>query len=155
MRRFSLFLCCFALLIGQVTAQNHTVSGTITDGNGAPVVGASVTLKSSSRGTSTATDGSFSLSVPETARTLILSAVNFSTVDVDISGGKTAIGTIVLQAAGKSLSEVVVVAYGTQNKTNVTGSIATVSGNLVADKPFTSVDKALQGVVPGVQVSST
>ena len=155
MRRSLLFLCCFALLIGQVTAQNHTVSGTIMDGNGVPVIGASVTLKGSTRGTSTGTDGTFSLAVPETARTLVLSAVNFSTVEVDISGGKTGIGTVVLQPAGKSLSEVVVVAYGTQNKTNVTGSVATVNGNLVADKPFTSVDKALQGVVPGMQVSSS
>ncbi|HVS95210.1 MAG TPA: SusC/RagA family TonB-linked outer membrane protein [Puia sp.] len=155
MRRFLLCLCFFALLIGQVTAQNHSVTGIITDGNGAPVAGASVTLKGSTRGTSTSTDGTFSLSVPETARTLVLSAVNFATMEVDISGGRTSIGTIVLQAAGKSLSEVVVVAYGTQNKTNVTGSVATVNGNVVSDKPFTSVDKALQGVVPGMQVSST
>ena len=155
MRRFFLFLCCFALLIGQVTAQNHTISGTITDGNGAPVIGATVALKGSSRGTSTGTDGTFTLSVPETAKTLVLSAVNFSTVEIDIAGGKASIGTIVLQAAGKSLSEVVVVAYGTQNKTNVTGSVSTVKGAVVADKPFTSVDKALQGVVPGMLVSST
>ena len=155
MRRIFLFLCCFALLIGQVTAQNHTVSGTIKDGNGAPVIGASVTLKGSSRGTSTRTDGSFSLAVPGSGKTLVLSAVNFATVEIDISDGKTDIGTIVLQPAGKSLSEVVVVAYGTQNKTNVTGSVATVSGNVVADKPFSSVDKALQGVVPGLLVSSS
>ncbi|HEV9038752.1 MAG TPA: SusC/RagA family TonB-linked outer membrane protein [Puia sp.] len=155
MRRFLLFLCCFAFLIGQVTAQNHTVSGTITDGNGVPVAGASVTLKGSSRGTSTATDGTFTLAVPQSARTLVLSAVNLSTVEIDISDGKTSIGTIALQAAGKNLSEVVVVAYGTQNKVNVTGSVATVSGNVVADKPFTSVDKALQGAVPGMLVSST
>ena len=154
MRRIFLFLCCFALLIGQVTAQNHTVSGTIIDGNGAPVAGASVTVKGSSRGTSTGNDGTFTLAVPESAKTLVLSAVNFTTQELDISGGKTSIGTITLQAAGKSLSEVVVVAYGTQNKTNVTGSVATVSGNVVADKPFTSVDKALQGAVPGMQVSS-
>src|SRR6185437_5572726 len=121
MRRFLLFLCCFAFLIGQVTAQNHTVSGTITDGNGVPVAGASVTLKGSSRGTSTATDGTFTLAVPQSARTLVLSAVNLSKVEIDISDGKTSIGTIALQAAGKNLSEVVVVAYGTQNKVNVTG----------------------------------
>ena len=155
MRRSFLFLCCFALLIGQVTAQNHTVSGTITDGNGAAVIGASVTLKGSSRGTSTGTDGTFTLAVPASAKTLVLSAINFATVEVDISDSKATIGTIVLQPAGKSLSEVVVVAYGTQNKTNVTGSVSTVSGNVVADKPFTSVDKALQGAVPGMLVSSS
>lgn len=155
MRRIFLFLCCFALLIGQVVAQNHAVSGTILDGNGTPVIGATVALKGSSRGTSTGTDGTFTLNVPEKARTLVLSAINYATREVDISDGKTSIGTVVLLPAGKSLSEVVVVAYGTQNKTNVTGSVATVSGNVVADKPFTSVDKALQGAVPGMLVSST
>jgi TonB-dependent SusC/RagA subfamily outer membrane receptor len=54
-----------------------------------------------------------------------------------------------------SLDEVVVVAYGTQKKTNITGAIVTVSGGQVADKPFTSVDKALQGNVAGLQSSSS
>ena len=65
------------------------------------------------------------------------------------------LGIVNMQPAGKNLSEVVVVAYGTQRKTNVTGAVATVTGAAVADRPFTSVDKALQGDVAGVQVSST
>ncbi len=153
MRRTLLFLCCFACFLGQAVAQNHTISGTILDGNGAPVAGASVTLKGSVRGTSTDNNGSFTLAVPETARTLVISAVNFATLDVSIEG-KTTIGTIALLAANKSLSEVVVVAYGTQKKTNLTGAVTTVNGSVVADKPFTSVDKALQGAVPGMLVSS-
>jgi TonB-linked SusC/RagA family outer membrane protein len=154
MRRSLLLLWCFVLLTGGVIAQNHTISGTILDGNGAPVIGASVAVKGTNRGTSTGTDGSFSLTVSETAKTLVISAVNFATLEVGISG-KTSIGSVALQPANKSLSEVVVVAYGTQSKTNVTGSVTTVSGNVVADKPFTSVDKALQGAVAGMQVSST
>lgn len=93
------------------------------------------------------------LTVPDNARTLEISAVNFATLEVSIAG-KTTIGSVALQPANKSLSEVVVVAYGTQNKTNVTGAVTTVSGKVVADKPFTSVDKALQGSVPGMLVSS-
>jgi len=154
MRRFFLFLWSFVLLIGQVSAQSHTISGTILDANGAPVIGASIALKGSNRGTSTDNNGSFMLTVPDNARTLVISAVNFSTLEVGISG-KTTIGTVSLQPANKSLSEVVVVAYGTQNKTNVTGAVTTVSGKVVADRPFTSVDKALQGSVPGMYVSST
>jgi TonB-linked SusC/RagA family outer membrane protein len=153
MRRFVLFLWAFVLLMGQVSAQNHTVSGTVLDASGAPVIGASIAVKGSNRGTSTDNNGSFMLTVPDNARTLVISAVNFSTLEVGISG-KTTIGTVSLQPANKSLSEVVVVAYGTQNKTNVTGAVTTVSGKVVADRPFTSVDKALQGAVPGMYVSS-
>jgi TonB-linked SusC/RagA family outer membrane protein len=153
MRRFFLFLWSFVLLIGQVSAQNHTISGTVLDANGVPVVGASIALKGSNRGTSTDNNGSFMLTVPDNARTLVISAVNFASLEVGIAG-KTTIGSVSLQVANRSLSEVVVVAYGTQNKTNVTGSVTTINGNVVADKPFTSVDKALQGAVPGMLVSS-
>src|SRR6478609_9231017 len=82
MRRFLFFLCCFALLIGQVAAQNHTISGTVTDASGAPVAGASVAVKGTNRGTSTASDGTFSVIVPGSAKTLIISAVNLTTQEV-------------------------------------------------------------------------
>ncbi|GGB04457.1 SusC/RagA family TonB-linked outer membrane protein [Puia dinghuensis] len=155
MRRFLFFLCCFALLIDQVTAQNHTITGTVTDANGVPVAGASVSVKGTNRGTSTGTDGTFTVTAPSTAKTLVISAVNFATQEVDVSG-KTTVGTIQMKpGTQQNLNEVVVVAYGTQKKTNVTGSVQTVSGTLVADKPFTSVDKELQGAVAGLQASST
>jgi TonB-linked SusC/RagA family outer membrane protein len=154
MRRLLTILCCLTLLIGQVAAQNHTISGTVTDANGAPVAGATVAVKGTNRGTSTASDGSFTVTAPSSAKTLIISAVNFATQEVDIAG-KTTAGTISLKPGNQSLNEVVVVAYGTQKKTNVTGAVSTISGNLVADKPFTSVDKALQGTVAGLQATST
>src|SRR5579872_4872794 len=121
MRRLFLFLCCCAVLIGQVTAQDRTITGTVMDVNGAPVVGASIAVRGSTRGTSTDNSGNFVLTVPENARVLLISAVNFTTLEVSIAGRAT-IGTVALQPANKSLSEVVVVAYGTQNKTNVTGA---------------------------------
>jgi TonB-linked SusC/RagA family outer membrane protein len=80
--------------------------------------------------------------------------VNYTPQEVDIAG-KTTIGTLALKPGNQSLNEVVVVAYGTQRKTNVTGAVATVSGAMVADKPFTSVDKELQGSVAGLQATST
>jgi TonB-linked SusC/RagA family outer membrane protein len=154
MRKFLIFLCCTFLLLGRVAAQNHTVTGTILDASGVPVAGASVTVKGSRAGTSTGTDGSFTLHTDADAKTLIVSAINFTTLEINIQN-KNKLGAINLQPASKDLSEVVVVAYGTQKKTNLTGSVATVTGAAVADKPFTSVDKALQGDVAGVQVSST
>ena len=154
MRKLSFFLCCLVFFANQVSAQDHTITGTVTDAGGVPVVAASVTVKGSNRGTSTGADGAFSLSVPTTARTLIISAINFTAVEVNIQN-RTSVGTITLQAGNQNLNEVVVVAYGTQKKVNVTGAVATVSGAMVADRPFTSVDKTLQGAVAGLQVTST
>jgi TonB-linked SusC/RagA family outer membrane protein len=148
-----MFLSCTLLLLGRVAAQNHTISGTVLDANGSPVAGASVTVKGSSIGTSTGIDGSFILHTTEEAKRLVVSAINFTTQEI-VVGGKNKV-FVNLQVASKNLSEVVVVAYGTQRKTNVTGAVATVTGAAVADKPFTSVDKALQGDVAGVQVSSS
>jgi TonB-linked SusC/RagA family outer membrane protein len=143
------------MLISTVTAQNRTISGKVTDANGAPVAGATVAVKGTNRGTSTGADGTFTLSAPSGAKTVVISAVNFATQEIGISG-KTDIGTVAMKpGSAQNLSEVVVVAYGTQAKTNVTGSVVTVSGALVADKPFSSVDKELQGSVAGMQVSSS
>ena len=154
MRKFALFLSCLVMFIAGATAQGRVISGTVSDSSGSPINGASITVKGSNRGTSTGVDGHFSLSVESNAQTLIISSVNFGSMEFDIRN-KTDLGSITLRARAKSLDEVVVVAYGTSKKTNVTGSVITVSGAQLADKPFTSVDKALQGDVAGVQVSST
>src|ERR1700760_3652639 len=98
MRRFLLFLWGFLMLIGRVSAQQHTITGTVLDANGAPIAGASISVKGSDRGTSTDNNGSFILILPETARTLILSAVNFATLEIGITG-KTTIGTVSLEPA--------------------------------------------------------
>jgi TonB-linked SusC/RagA family outer membrane protein len=154
MRKVLFFLSCVLLLVGRITAQNRTITGTVLDANGAPVPGASITVKGTNVGTTTGIDGSFTLRTNEDAKTLVISAINFTTQEINV-GGRAKIGAVNLQTASKNLSEVVVVAYGTQRKTNVTGAVATVTGAAVADKPFTSVDKALQGDVAGVQVTSS
>ena len=153
MRRLLLILGLVVLLIGQVAAQRRVITGTILSPNGTPVVGATVIIKGTNGGTSTGNDGGFSLSAAANAKTLIVSAISFNTLELNIQG-KTGLGPITLQTGNKILDEVVVVAYGVQKKTNITGSVVTVSGNMVADKPFASPDKALQGAVAGVQVSS-
>jgi len=153
MRKISLFLSFLVLLIGQLAAQGRVITGTVTDAGGVPIAGASITIKGSTRGTSSGTDGAFTISVPSSAKTLIITAINFQPFEVGIQN-KTTIGTISLKLGDASLNEVVVVAYGTQKKTNITGAVATINGNLVADKPFASADKALQGATAGLQASS-
>ncbi len=141
-------------MLGPVAAQNRTVSGTVLDSTGAPIAGASVTIKGTHLGTSTGADGSFSFSVPATAKTVVISAVNFAPREFGISN-RSALGSVTLEPGNQNLNEVVVVAYGQAKRANITGSIATVKGTYLADKPFTSVDKSLQGAVAGVEVSST
>lgn len=154
MRKLCFLLCCLVFLTGQVLAQSKTITGTVTDAGGVPIAAASVTIKGSNRGTSTGADGTFSISVPADARTLVISAVNFTPLELNIQN-KTSLGTVALQPGNQNLNEVVVVAYGAQKKTNVTGAVATINGGQVADRPFTSVDKSLQGSVAGLQVAST
>ncbi|MEP6683142.1 MAG: TonB-dependent receptor [Parafilimonas sp.] len=133
-------------------AQNRTITGTVVDQNSSPVPNATVLAKGTRIGAATNANGTFSLSVPSSVTTLIITSVNFATQEADITSATTV--TVKLQPSTSNLSEVVVVAYGTQKKTNVTGSVATIKGTEISDKPFTSIDKALQGLAPGVQSTS-
>ncbi|HVS95213.1 MAG TPA: TonB-dependent receptor [Puia sp.] len=153
-RTLLLLLCCTALFVGRSAAQNqHNISGTVTDATGMPVAGATITIKGTNRATATGNDGSFLLSVSGKDKVLVISAINFLTQEVDIAG-KSSIGTVTLVRGTKNLDEVVVVAYGTQKKTNITGAVAQINGNQVADRPLASVDQALQGASPGLMVSA-
>jgi TonB-linked SusC/RagA family outer membrane protein len=153
MRKLLIFLCLAVLCLDQASAQNHVITGTVTDANGAPVAGASILIKGTKRGTTSGIDGTFRISVPAGTGALVISGVGLSHQEIDILD-KTNLGTIALTTANKDLDEVVVVAYGQSKKTNITGSVATIKGGELADKPFTSVDKELQGAVAGVQSSS-
>ncbi len=139
-------------LFAHINAQNRVITGTVTDQNGGPIPNATVLAKGTKLGIATSVNGSFTLSVPTSVNTLVISSVNFVAKEVDITSASSV--TISLQPSTGNLSEVVVVAYGTQKKTNVTGSVATVKGAQIANKPFTSIDKALQGLAPGVQSTS-
>ncbi len=149
MRKLVTMLLCIVFAVTQVTAQTRTVKGKITDDKNSPVSNASILVKGTTIGTTTATDGSFSVNVPSTAKTLVISSLNFETQEVSI-GNKATI-TVALLASTQNLQEVVVVGYGTQKKTDVTASITKVGGDKVANVPFASVDQTLQGKVAGLQ----
>lgn len=148
MRRLSALLAVMFLISGQLLAQKK-ITGKVTDNKGAPVPNASVQVKGGNTGTVTQPDGTYSLTVPAGAAILVFSSVDMISQEVAI-GGKTSI-TVSLVAAEKGLQEVVVVGYGTQKKASVTGSIATIKTADIENKPFSSVDKALQGAVAGLQ----
>ncbi|HEV7329883.1 MAG TPA: TonB-dependent receptor [Flavisolibacter sp.] len=150
MRKFLTLLLGVLLFSVQVLAQTRTITGKVTDANGVPISGASVQVKGTNVGTVTQEDGTFSLSVAPTARTLTISAVGQTAREVNI--GTQTNFTVTLQAGGQqNLQEVVVVGYGTQKRADLTGAVATVKAADIENKPFTSVDKALQGQVAGLQ----
>ena len=152
MRKFLFLLMAVILAIGQLQAQERTITGKVTDEKGDAVPNASVVIKGTTVGTTTSSDGSFSISVPSNARTLVISSVGLGTTEVALSNSGNY--SVVLTAATRNMDEVVVVAYGSQKRTNVTGSISTVKPAAIENKPFTSVDKALQGAVAGLQSTS-
>ena len=118
-----------------------------------PVAGATITVKGTNRATASGNDGSFLISVSGKEKALVISAVDFLTQEIDITG-KTSVDNVTLVRGSKNLDEVVVVAYGTQKKTNITGAVGQINGAMVANKPLASVDQALQGASPGLMVSA-
>jgi len=150
MRKLSI-LCTLILLCSQIWAQTRTVTGKVTDERGAPIANATIQVKGGNKGTSTDESGNFTIAVGPKA-VLVISSVNFATQEVR---NLSATPLVIALAPGKNeLAEVVVVAYGTQKKTDVTGSVAAIKGNMIEDRPLVSVDQALQGLAAGVQVSS-
>lgn len=150
MRKLLVALTAVLLFTGQLLAQ-RTITGKVTDEKGVPIPNASVLVKGSNTGTVTKSDGTYSITVPANAKHLVISSVDMATEEVAI-GSQTTLTTS-LKAADKSLQEVVVVGYGTQRKSDITGNIATVKGAAIADKPVPSFDAALAGRAAGVQIT--
>lgn len=150
MRKLLVALTAVLLFTGQLLAQ-RTVTGKVTDEKGDPIPNATVMVRGSNTGTVTKQDGTYSITVPANARYLVISSVDMATEEISI-GTQTNI-SVKLKAADKSLQEVVVVGYGTQRKSDVTGNIATVKGSAIADKPVPSFDAALAGRAAGVQIT--
>jgi TonB-dependent starch-binding outer membrane protein SusC len=153
MRKLTVMLLVCLMAIGQAWAQTRAISGKITDEKGDPIAGASVTVKGTNVGTTTDDAGNFTLNVPTSARTLTISSVNYRAVDLAI-GNRTNFDASLAAQSG-NLDEVVVTAYGTTKKPEVTGAINKVTAAQIENRPFTSVDKALQGQVPGLQAVSS
>ena len=139
-------------VVNQPSGNNKKkIKGRVVDSNGDPIIGASVFEKGTQNGAITDIDGNYSLEVSPTSR-LVISYIGFSNLEVKASES----GIIVLKEDTKSLNEVVVVGYGTQKKLNLTGSISSVKmDDVLGNRPVSSVSEALQGAIPGLQVTST
>jgi len=145
--RFFYFICLLSTLA--TWAQDVTVSGTVTDENGLPVPGASVYVKDTSDGTMTDIDGNYKISVPSTG-TLVITYVGYADQVVAVNGQTTI--NAQLAPSDQAIEEVVVVGYGTQKKSVVTGAISSVKAEQLESIPVNTVGQSLQGRVSGVTV---
>ncbi len=136
---------------GNVLAQNQVITGRVTSGmDNSPLPGVTVLLKGTSTGTATDADGSYRLEVPSRTGTLVFSFIGYVTEETPIDN-RTRID-VALVSDVKALTEVVVVGYGTQERRDITGAVASVKSKEIENIPVASTDALLQGRAAGVQV---
>ncbi len=145
-------LLSFLIMLGLNSwSQDKTASGKVVDPSGLPVSKATILAKGTKAGTSTNEMGSFSLSVPSSAKTIVISSVGFESKEVSIASGMM---NIVLEPSTSKLDEVVVVGYGVQKVTKVSGAVSTVKGSDIEKLKPVRAEDALQGRASGVTVVS-
>ncbi len=151
MRSIYLLTTMLCLCFNVVSAQKKTVTGTIIDAlDGTLMDGVTVAAKNGTATTLSNAKGSFSLTVPDKANTLVVSYVGYASIEVKISASPL---SIKLVRSDNQLSEVIVVGFGTKIKRDVTGSIAKVGAKELNNTPVTSFESAIQGRAAGVFVS--
>ncbi|MBD5278865.1 MAG: TonB-dependent receptor plug domain-containing protein [Bacteroides sp.] len=142
----------FLVLASLSYAQNLTsVSGSVTDKSGEPLIGATVVVRGTNRATVTDIDGNFTLNDMKKGDVIAVSYVGFASRDIKID----ALGVkldIVLESSVSDLDELVVVGYGTQKKVNLTGSLSTITADELASRPVNNTSTAIAGLAPGISV---
>ena len=153
MKRISLTLASLILFVGLALAQTKVTGTVVTYEDNEPIIGATVQVVGETNiGTITDYDGKFVLDVPAGRKTLRITYIGMEPLDVAVSAKPL---RIQLRNDVHNLDEVVVVAYGTQKKTSLTGAIQEVKSDEILLRPTSSVASALEGTVTGVQVNST
>ncbi len=147
----NLLLAIIILLGGAVSAQVN-VKGKVTDDKGEELIGANIIVKNSTTGTITEYDGTYELQVPDGFVTLVFSYTGYTTQEVPLRGNTQL--DVVLREQAQLINEVVVVGYGTQRKSDLTGSVTTVKSDEIQKIATANPVQALQGKVAGVQVSA-
>ena len=145
-------LSCIMLLSGVIASplygQSRTVSGVVLDDFGEPLLGAFVVEKGTTNGTSTDFDGKFVLTVASSNSILEFQFIGFKTQEIPV-GDQTTF-TVQMMTDANLMEEVVVTAFATQKKVNVTGAISAVNGNDLVAAPVANISNALIGNTPGV-----
>lgn len=152
MKKLSLLLFASMCFVGTMLAQ-RTISGTLTDQSGDPLIGANVIAKGTTTGTITDFDGTYSLVVPDGSTTLIFSYAGFTTQEIAI-GTQTVINAVLSE--GLELDEIVVTGLGIKKEKKALGyAVTTIGSSDVQLKPEADIGRILRGKVPGVNITST
>jgi TonB-linked SusC/RagA family outer membrane protein len=139
-----------------LTAQQQSkesISGKVTDKNGEPLIGVSVKVKGTTVGTITDLDGKFSLNNIAPSTVLVFSYIGMNSLELNV-GGKTSFN-VKLEDNSVNMNEVIVVGYGTQKKSDITGSVTSVSKDRFSQIPVTNAMTAIEGAVAGVTITNT
>jgi len=155
MKRIYLLIPCLLLLWGvELSGQERLVTGTVTSAeDGLGVIGANILVKGTSTGTITDFDGKYELQVPGPEAVLVFSYTGMAAEEVTV--GNQAVINLVMTTDAALLDEVVVVGYGVQKKSVVTGAIASLDADDIGQTPVLRVEQALQGRAAGVQVTNS
>jgi TonB-linked SusC/RagA family outer membrane protein len=151
MRKLTLSVVAVLLFMVQALAQRN-ITGRVTDEAGKPLAGISVSVKGTSAGTTTNTDGVYSLTVPSGAKTLSFSGVDFESQELNLGAGSAL--NVSMTSTEKALTEVVVTGYGREKKRQFTGAATVLGNKQIQDVPVVSFDQNFQGRVPGLLANS-
>lgn len=147
-----MFLGSAQLIFAAEKIMITVVSGKVVAANGQPIDAATISEKGTKNTVSAKQDGSFTINVSNPNATLLFSHVGFISKEVKINGASTLVVT--MEAVSTDMEQVVVIGYGTQKKKDLTGSVASVSGKQLAATPVVNAAQALQGKLPGVNVTT-
>ena len=158
-----LFLCFFFLSAGTSQTvyavtdvamgvdQELRITGVVKDTNGEPMIGVTVMVKGTGTGAITDIDGNYSVSVPGSKSVLSFSFVGYTTKEVNVGNQRTI--NVTLAEDSKMIDEVVVIGFQSQKKGNLTASVASVGAEALENRPVANIGQALQGMVPGLNIS--
>ena len=152
MKKNLLLLMLALLLPAFMYGQEQTVSGTVLDTYNMGVPGASIVEKGTTNGTITDFDGNYTLTVSNKNATLVFSFIGYKTQEIPVAGKAKV--DVILQENAEQLDEVVVTGYTTQRKADLTGSISVVSMDEIAKQNENNPMKAMQGRVPGMNITA-
>ncbi|MDR0748761.1 MAG: TonB-dependent receptor [Tannerellaceae bacterium] len=146
-------LACLLLVSSAVTAQKAVVTGAVKDYSGEVLPGVSIRIAGTTQGTISGSDGTYSINVPDEKATLEFSYIGYVTQQITVDG--RAVINVTLQDDSMLLDEVVVVGYGTQKRSDITGSVTSVPKERLSNLPVANFAQAIQGVAAGINVTQS
>lgn len=149
-----LLVCCSGFAQTPDVIVNAVIKGKVTDSSGNPVIGATVVLKGTSEGTTTATDGTYSLRINASNPVLVFSYIGYESKEVKLARSQLQVNVTLAESA-VNISDVVVVGYGTQKRSEVTGAVASIKTDEMLLFPSSNVGDLLRGRAAGVDVTSS